>query len=120
MLPALNGPYTRPFTQGSRTARTATAAACPPGRCANRRHGSPPVDLTEGEARLVIYRVDDDASMQQLGEAPAIFLEAIARGVGPLVALAEAAAMDRDYSLGRGIPNELISRLLGGRSREER
>ena len=81
---------------------------------------SPPVDLTEGAARLVIYRVNDDASMQQLGEAPAVFLEAIARGVGPLVALAEATAVDRDYSLGRGIPNELISRLLGGRPKEER
>jgi hypothetical protein len=76
----------------------------------------PEVDLAEGEARLVIYRTRDDASMEQMGEAAFAFLEAVARRVGPLVALAEAAGLDRDYSLGRGLPAEVMSRLFGRRS----
>jgi hypothetical protein len=78
----------------------------------------PEVDLADGEARLVIYRASEDAAMEQLGEAAFVFLEAVARRVGPLVALAEATGLDRNYSLGRGLPAQVMSRLLGRRSIE--
>ena len=57
----------------------------------------PEVDLAGGEARLVIYRAREDAAMEQLGEAAFVFLEAIARRVGPLVALAE--KVERPFDL---------------------
>lgn len=79
---------------------------------------APEVDLAEGEARLVIYRDGGDASMEHLGQAPFAFLEAVARRAGPLVALAEAAATERDYSFGRGLPAQIMSRLFGGRAKE--
>jgi|CXWL01.1.fsa_nt_gi hypothetical protein len=78
----------------------------------------PEVDVAGGEARLLIYRANEDAAMEQLGEAAFVFLEAVARRAGPLVALAEATGLDRNYSLGRGLPAQVMSRLFGKRTME--
>ncbi len=70
------------------------------------------VEPAEDETRLVIYRSNGTVCVERLREAPYRFLEATARGAGPLVAVAEATQVDRRYSLGSGIPASVLSRLF--------